>query len=158
MAGGPTYQLLMVTVIPALVGLGWLFLAQLLQPPEKCGAEPPTQCPPNHERTQFGVISLADAFDPERLPLWQGQVVALERIGSGMPLEKLAAIWEPYPRICPELYEGKTFAGWLQFLEDCEFVRVAGQAVWLSDEGREFVHCFRCSESSRRTPHSARLS
>jgi hypothetical protein len=155
MTDGPTYQLLMVTVVPALVGLAWLFLVQLLHPADRGSTTEAMPSPPlrghgNLERGRFGVITLADAFDPERSALWEAQVRALELIGSGMPLAKLVQFWEPYLKGCPELYEGITFGDWLSFLQECDFVAVANQTVWLTDDGREFIHCFQGSESRSR--------
>lgn len=145
MVSEPIFELLVALVLPAAVGLVWLFVAQFLHPGQELGDGPhaptPADSSPRVRCDQLGIVTLADAFDPERHLLWQAQVAALEQLASGARMAQMARLWEPM-RACPELYDGRSCADWVRFLQQLNFIVVTGEQVRLTEEGHEFLRCF----------------
>jgi hypothetical protein len=88
----------------------------------------------------LGVLSISDAYDPDRSVLWENQVFALQRIGSHVTIPELLVLWERYLRLYPELYEQTSFSDWLAFLQNCNLVEPNGNVVRLTANGRDFLN------------------
>lgn len=91
----------------------------------------------------FSIIRVADAFDPEAAILWDTQLPTLELISSagkdGIDLEDLRPMYRRSARAYPELYEGSSFEGWVQFLRDSELVEPVGSGLVITSVGSEFL-------------------
>ncbi len=131
-------QLLAICMLTLLaLGATW----QLLRT-RRAGVAPawaPERMPPRI----FHLMSIADAFDPERAMLWETQVPALQLISSGVPAARLFLFYARYPRNYPELFEDTTFEEWLQFLKRSNLVTVEQGEIRLTAEGVEFLHSLR---------------
>jgi hypothetical protein len=135
MLDDPTSQLLAIIVLPAAIGLCWLFAALLMQRPIRDMDEARHK----HFGKSFTVLSISDAFDAERIVIWQSQLPALQLIGPGISRSELWNFFEHASALYPELYEGIAFEEWLRFLETCDLVaRVRGE-VRLTPNGRDFL-------------------
>ena len=139
MFSDPRCQLLAILVLPIVAGIICLFViviqrrTQNLQEPSKGSSD------------TLGVISIADAYDPDRSVLWENQVSALQHIGSCIMIPELLPIWERYMHLYPELYEQTTFSDWLGFLQNCNLAESAGDTVRLTANGRDFLNILICN-------------
>jgi hypothetical protein len=146
---GATPQLLVIIVLPVIAGLIFLLIASLFHRPNSASQFHPATLDNASERP-FTVLSIADAFDPERAVLWSFQLPALQFISSRAPLSAFWRFCERYPEIYPELFAESSLSAWFQFLRKCGLVEVVGVEVRLTPQGREFVALLeRSSEPSR---------
>ena len=139
MFGDATLQLLAILLLPIAGGLICILLV-MRQDAIRAGRYKriTPQCAVNCNST-LGVLSIKDAYDPERDILWENQILALQRISSHAALPELLALWERYVHLYPELYEQTTFWEWLAFLQNCTLVQSSGNEVRLTPNGRQFL-------------------
>jgi hypothetical protein len=140
MFGDATSQLLATLVLPVVAGFVCLFVVMIKAPPLR-NALPKTSEPPAHNFSNiFGVLSVSDAYDPDRNVLWENQLFALQRIASDATIPELRTMWERYYlQLYPELYEGISFWEWLAFLKNCNLAESDGSVVRLTANGHEFL-------------------
>jgi len=132
-------QLLAICMLAALmVGAAWHFVRTRGEASSQARAPTPRTCP-----KPFSLITIGDAFDPERAILWETQIPALQLISGGVPAARLFLLYACYPKRYPELFEGATFEEWLQFLKQCNLVEVAAGEIRLTAEGSEFLGSLR---------------
>lgn len=100
------------------------------------------QC--NAEENQFSTFCIERSFGPDHAIIWDTQTPALEMIASGgelgLPMQRLHLFYARSCRLYPELYDGSTFASWLDFLKRNELIEVNAGIVSLRTEGWEFLH------------------
>jgi len=91
----------------------------------------------------FPQLSIAQAFDPVYSRLWDAPLRALmsvEAAGpSGLSVSKLRPVFRRASSRHPEIYEGCSFAQWLQFLEQNRLVTCDGRRVSLTPDGVAFL-------------------
>lgn len=96
-------------------------------------------------RQPFIFLSIADAFEPMFVVLWEAPIAALELIQSagqhGIPVSRLRPIFNKAAACFPEIYDGHGFEHWLQFFEDAQLIDWKGQEVTLTREGLDFLEC-----------------
>jgi len=148
MLDGPTFQLLAIVVLPIVIGFVWMFASAIFQFTE--GAHSGAGLPRENFCGVFRLFSIADAFDPERAILWEAQIPALERIGSGISVPRFFESYSGSLRLYPELFEGTSLTAWLQFLRESALVEVAGSEVRLTEEGRVFLSVLNSRYSASR--------
>jgi hypothetical protein len=89
------------------------------------------------------LLSLAEAFDPIYSVLWEAPVAALTLIDSagilGIPAGRLRSIYTEAADRFPEIYEGCSFAAWLQFLEDTRMISWNGTHLVFTPDGQAFL-------------------
>ncbi len=135
MLDDPTSQLLAIIVLPAAIGLCWLFAALFMQRPIRDMDEERHE----HIGKSFTVLSISDAFDAERIAIWQSQLPALQLIDPGISRSEFRNFYEHASTLYPELYEGIAFEDWLRFLEECDLLARFGGEVRLTRNGRDFL-------------------
>ncbi len=91
----------------------------------------------------FGVFSVALAFDPDYAIIWDTQVPVLQLIdraaGRGIRAQQLRAFYSQSARRYPELYDGSSFGGWLEFLKNEQLIATIGMRVFITAEGHDFL-------------------
>ena len=106
----------------------------------------------------FSVLSVGLASDPDHSLIWETQAPMLQLISEsgwqGLPVRNLRKSYRESSRHYPEIYEGFTFAQWLEFLEGGRLVERTGKRVFLAAKGHQILH-----ERTRAaaTPAPARL-
>lgn len=89
------------------------------------------------------LLSITEAFDPIYSVLWEAPIAALQLINSagtsGIPAARLRPIYENVAARFPEIYEGCTFALWLQFLEKTQLISWQACNVVLTSDGHAFL-------------------
>ncbi len=131
--------LLAVFVLPIVAGvICWCLV--VLRAPTRSQNHLRTLAVCENSSDTLGVLSIADAYDPERSVLWENQVFALQRIGECITIPELSALWERYLRFYPELYEQTSFGVWIASLQNCNLVESCGNVVRLTANGRDFLN------------------
>jgi len=109
----------------------------------------------NSGEDPFFALRMDQAFDPDHAIIWDTQLPALELMasagGDGAPVKDLRGF---YARSCgqyPELYDGSSFRGWLEFLKREQLVDVDGDRASLSNQGLHFLRA-RCKEAFTQHP------
>lgn len=144
MFGDATSELLAIVVLPAAAGLICLCLV-ILQNARAAANDKPQEPSCRQLRNTLGVLSITDAYDPERNVLWEHQILALQRIGKQINYAELDSLWQHYQYLYPELYEGVTLCDWLGFLRDCNLARFDGSNLRLTKNGRNFLDFLICN-------------
>ena len=97
----------------------------------------------------FSALSIEQAFDPDQAVIWETQVPALQLVSSagrhGLRLEVLKSSYLQSCRRYPELYDGSSFEGWLDFLQRTGLVCVDVDKAMLLAAGQQFLE-FRITE------------
>jgi hypothetical protein len=145
MFSDPTCQLLAILVLPIVAGIICVFVIVIQRPTQDINE------PSKNSSDTLDVISIADAYDPVRSVLWESQISALERIGSGLTYLELLPLWERCMHLYPELYEQTTFLKWLGFLQTCNLEESNGDVVRLTANGRDFLNVLICNANLSRT-------
>lgn len=100
---------------------------------------------PASDDQPFTVLSLPQAFDPDYTIIWDTQVPALELIlragPSGLPIRRLRAWYRDSARHYPELYDGSSFARWMEFFEGEQIVKATGGKALVTAGGQLFLEC-----------------
>lgn len=129
-----TSHLLMTIFIISILGFLCLLVTCLMQSAATSGQErgaiPETPHP---------ILTIADAFDPERGILWSSQVSFLQAIARNASLGECLQVCELSLHRYPELYEGTDPEYWLRFLQRTDLVKVSGPCFKLTANGREFL-------------------
>jgi hypothetical protein len=134
MPGGPTAQLLAILVVPVVAGMVCLLVATLRQGPARARvAEQDTV------RERDMVFSLADAFDPEHVAIWESQLPLLELLAAGVGKLEFCVTWDRFSKRFPELYDGATPSDWLQLLRKHNLAESLDTKVRLTPCGRELL-------------------
>ncbi|MGA3211234.1 MAG: hypothetical protein ABSD20_07990 [Terriglobales bacterium] len=128
-----TSHLLAILVVPAVLGFSWLFLATLLEAPE------PEHTFRSFDATSLEILTISDAFDPERRVLWTSQVPLLQAISSDGSFGACLRVCDNCLRRYPELYEGTSAESWLRLLQRNNLAEVAGMRIRLTNDGRELL-------------------
>ncbi len=134
MLDGPTSELLAIILLPVLVGFFWLAVAVIFQ-----GPNPEEEKSRRRSHNNCLWLSIADAFDPDHVIVWQSQTPALRLIGSEVSLSVLYDFFAHFSTRYPEFYEDTTFDDWLRFLQSCDLVARVGREVHLTANGRGFL-------------------
>jgi hypothetical protein len=129
-----TSHLLAIILAPTVIGFSWLFLVSLLHP-----RDPREQKPTLCEMLPPPILTMADAFDPDRQILWLSQVPFLQMIGTHATFGACLRVCDNCMRRYPELYEGTSAESWLRFLERNHLIEVAGARIRLTADGRELL-------------------
>jgi hypothetical protein len=91
----------------------------------------------------LALLSITEAFDPIFAVLWEAPIAALELIDSagtpGIPVARLRPIYKGAAARFPEIYDGRSFLQWLQFLEETHLISWHGSNVLLTPDGRAFL-------------------
>lgn len=91
----------------------------------------------------FAVFSVIQAFDPDFAVIWDTQTPALQLVDEasiqGLPVHRLQPFYARSARMYPELYDGSSFGGWLDFLEREQLIDRSGRRVFITAEGHEFL-------------------
>jgi hypothetical protein len=89
------------------------------------------------------MYSVLDAFDPDRLSLWQTQMPALLQLRNCRQRGALAGDLRTTYLHCahqfPELYEGVDFDAWCEFLQAEQLVTRAGPLLIVTPAGTELI-------------------
>jgi len=92
----------------------------------------------------FTMVAVSQAFDPDYAILWDTQFPALhlvEQAGRhGLPLKCLLMWYADSTLRYPELYDGSSFGGWLEYLQREGLVKRKGRHIIITSEGQEFLH------------------
>lgn len=92
---------------------------------------------------QFTALPVIHMFDAEWSLLWATQLPALQLIAAagadGVNDRSLTPLYLQQARCYPELYDGSTFEGWLEFLERANLAIHRGGTVNITHAGREFL-------------------
>jgi hypothetical protein len=139
-----TSHLLTIILAPLVLGFLYLTVATLLQPqsaaaPRRAVAASYSENNPLPE-LPFHILSVADAFDPERNILWASQIPFLLEIGRNGSFSSCLRVCEVSLRQYPELYEGTSAESWLVFLQSNQLAQVEGEQVRLTRYGRELLN------------------
>lgn len=92
---------------------------------------------------QFTALPAVHMFDAEWSALWATQLPALQLLSAagadGVNDRSLEPHYREQARRYPELYDGSTFEGWLEFLERAKLALHRGGTVNITHAGREFL-------------------
>jgi len=91
----------------------------------------------------FPQLTISQAFDPVYSRLWNAPIRALARVEAagpiGLPVGKLRPEFRKACCRFPEIYDGCSFAQWLQFLEQTRLISCDGRRVSLTPDGVAFL-------------------
>lgn len=132
---------LLIIMTPFVAGLVWLFIVKFQASAQTRKLLHTVASTTRDPVDTLGVLSIADAYDPERSVLWENQAFALKRIGLQITVAELVVLWERYMQLYPELYEETTFSDWFAFLQNCNLVESSGSVVRLTANGHDFLDC-----------------
>lgn len=115
----------------------------LISPHVPAGTRPQLSAPAKPAAAQFTALPVVRMFDAEWSLLWATQLQALQLISAagadGVNDRSLEPLYRQSARRYPELYDGSTFEGWLEFLERANLALHRGGTVNITHAGREFL-------------------
>jgi len=107
----------------------------------------------------FAVFSVAQAFDPDQAMIWETQAPALQCVATagskGISLLQMDCYYACSAQRYPEIYDGSSFRSWLLFLEQEQLIRLIGQRVFITAQGREFLAYRVVTEAMTATRYAA---
>lgn len=112
----------------------------------------PVRLTPVPDLISVPALSLEDAFEPDCLLLWYGQLALLQFIArageNGVPIDRVRPLYKRAAARFPELYEGSTFEQWLRFDEAARLICRNDASVWITRQGIEFLKRFHSNQWS----------